>query len=1374
MQIFVAIAMLVASYLISQLTKPKIHREDAKPAIEADITFPQPDEGTPQAVVFGEAWMPNWAVLWHGNYRASPYQDHGTTVGYRYSFTMLMGVSRGPIDEIAEIQVGDRVAYKPEVDGNPPLIGTSSFLINKPNLFGGIPTGSGGIQGHAFFMNGEADQQMPTTIPMMNAGDANTTTVRLDSIMPGPIPGYRDVATILFDGMVSYGQPTPSAWALRVRRALKGWATDVFYPEKAIINVSSGPVVVTNPALSDPTISDDDKRLLARTVTTIQTIKGMNPSHVIYEGITNPDWGRGLPASMLNLASFTDAANQLYDEGLAAATKWDRSGALSDFMQTIIDYCGAVLYPDPTTGLLTFRLIRGDYDVNNIPVLDYTAGLLTITDNATSSGDTAANQIIVGYTSPVTGKKGQVRAQNTALVAAQNGAVFSMTKTYDCCPNADIARKLADRDLKSYSSGLRRLTLSVDRAAWSYVPGTVFKLINATDHKIDEIVLRVGKIEHAGGSSNKITVTCAQDVYALNSTAYVYTIDTPPTWKPPVPSDVTITPAPPLVTNLRLIQAWNGSSFRIGWDRSSDADHYDVQVLAGTPQKVIRFKGNISDGLFTYTLDDMLSDGGKWRTLVVQVRAVGQFSTNVGPWYSITVSNPQIPTLTGVQITEAMRQAFFQCDRPAEGDWAGIVVHVSDTPGFVPSASTLVYDGVDLFVTLTQLANGKLLAAGTDYYLRAAGYDSFGEDSLNYTSETVFSVVANAPDANTIVAGMIKDGALDVSKFARTVQPPLLVNGVPSAYAGSDVILNTQDSLLYRWDASAAKYTSAIPATTVEGMLELANIPQIPTTQLTGQVTAAQISANAIGANQIAAGAITAGKLAANAVTAGTIAVGAVGADQIAAHSISSDKLLVGDMTNQVDDPGFDLGDLRSWTPDTAGVWSVDATTVGLGADGGKGVAVAANIGGAAAASFKLVNTRQMAVSLGDVWYASTQAHVNVADPKVLLYIGVIAYDANGAILSYNLGTGVGATTYGLSSVQYSVVDPRVKTIQPYLTVVNAGGGLTTTKAFFDQCQLLRMSGTTLIQDGAVTTNKIVASAITGDKIAANAITADKIVANSITGDKIAANAITANLLAAGSISADKLMVGFGQNLVVDPGFQNGIGGAYWAAGGNVTWKPSWITIPGLNENVILCQVVSGQGNAYAYSAQIPIAPNTNYMASAYAARSGGDSAVVSVAFYDGGGSLISQPVSASAPGGSPSTLSGYVRVSVNTKAPANAVTARLFVIHYGTNVNDGTYFLRPQLEESLPNQVTPGPWGAGGATIIGPGSIKTGSLSAISANLGSIVAGSLNINNKFIVDSAGNTTIQTGTSGQRTVLVAGQFLAFDPNNVMRVRLGNW
>jgi hypothetical protein len=64
MQFVYAFAMLVASYLLSSLTAPKV--QGPKPAAFEDFEFPQIEEGTPQAVCFGDNWTKDWMVLWYG------------------------------------------------------------------------------------------------------------------------------------------------------------------------------------------------------------------------------------------------------------------------------------------------------------------------------------------------------------------------------------------------------------------------------------------------------------------------------------------------------------------------------------------------------------------------------------------------------------------------------------------------------------------------------------------------------------------------------------------------------------------------------------------------------------------------------------------------------------------------------------------------------------------------------------------------------------------------------------------------------------------------------------------------------------------------------------------------------------------------------------------------------------------------------------------------------------------------------------------------------------------------------------------------------------------------------------------------------------
>lgn len=57
---------------------PASNAPQAKPpeALE-EIDFPQADEGTPQAVFFGDCWSEDWMVLAVGNYRTSPIMSEG-------------------------------------------------------------------------------------------------------------------------------------------------------------------------------------------------------------------------------------------------------------------------------------------------------------------------------------------------------------------------------------------------------------------------------------------------------------------------------------------------------------------------------------------------------------------------------------------------------------------------------------------------------------------------------------------------------------------------------------------------------------------------------------------------------------------------------------------------------------------------------------------------------------------------------------------------------------------------------------------------------------------------------------------------------------------------------------------------------------------------------------------------------------------------------------------------------------------------------------------------------------------------------------------------------------------------------------------------
>lgn len=65
-----AIGLLVASFLIKGVTKPKTPRPAA--ATLEEFNFPRFEEGVPQSVVFGDVWIEDPQVLCYGNLYADP------------------------------------------------------------------------------------------------------------------------------------------------------------------------------------------------------------------------------------------------------------------------------------------------------------------------------------------------------------------------------------------------------------------------------------------------------------------------------------------------------------------------------------------------------------------------------------------------------------------------------------------------------------------------------------------------------------------------------------------------------------------------------------------------------------------------------------------------------------------------------------------------------------------------------------------------------------------------------------------------------------------------------------------------------------------------------------------------------------------------------------------------------------------------------------------------------------------------------------------------------------------------------------------------------------------------------------------------------
>lgn len=69
------IVVIIVSVLVQMALAPKPTLPE--PATFNDFEFPQYEEGTPQAVVFGDVRIKGWMVLTYGNFRAEEIRKSG-------------------------------------------------------------------------------------------------------------------------------------------------------------------------------------------------------------------------------------------------------------------------------------------------------------------------------------------------------------------------------------------------------------------------------------------------------------------------------------------------------------------------------------------------------------------------------------------------------------------------------------------------------------------------------------------------------------------------------------------------------------------------------------------------------------------------------------------------------------------------------------------------------------------------------------------------------------------------------------------------------------------------------------------------------------------------------------------------------------------------------------------------------------------------------------------------------------------------------------------------------------------------------------------------------------------------------------------------
>lgn len=416
-------------------------------------------------------------------------KNSSITVGYEYRLSVLMVLSR-PLDAITEVIVGERTAWT----GN--QVGNGDVYIDAPDLFGG-DSREGGVQG-------------TMTVSM---GTSLTQDSYLVSQLGPHVPAFYGKACLIFKDFLwsSINPYFKSPW-IRARRIFSDWSNGVvWYPERAMINGLD-----------------------------------MNPAHIIYQCITDIHWGMGYSPNENDDTNFRAIADRLYAEGFGLSFIWDQELTVEETIQIICNTINAGWDLNTQTGKFQIKLIRDDYDIDDLLVLD-PSNISNMQSFQRVGWGELANQVIVKYTDREQNEQ-TVNAENLAAIESE-GVVIPSTKEYLMVREKSLAERLAARDLATSSTPLAKTVLITNRVLWDKSVGDPVA-VTWPERGIVKVAFRIVSINKGTLADGKITAELVEDVFGLPESTYL--VSQPGGWTDPIQP-----PAPVIAARVMEAPYWD-------------------------------------------------------------------------------------------------------------------------------------------------------------------------------------------------------------------------------------------------------------------------------------------------------------------------------------------------------------------------------------------------------------------------------------------------------------------------------------------------------------------------------------------------------------------------------------------------------------------------------------------------------------------------------------------------------------------------------------------------------------------------------------------------------------------------------------------------
>lgn len=465
---FLLVAVFLFGLVGALLLQPKPKIENAKADSFDNLNFPRASEGAPNPWIIGKVRMRGPNTLWAGDFEARPIKKKVKTglfsskkqiVGYQYFVGLVLGLGLGPGVTLRRIW-----SAKDELWAGTAAADGTALAINKPSLYGGKEKG-GGFVGTIRYYTGSFTQPINAYYQSKQGS--------------GLVTAYRGTALAVLEHCNFGEQNSLRELNFELEKYTNGLA------------LAGGKHIV----------GEDS-----------------NPMEALFQVFTD-DWG-GLNVSpgMLDLDSFVEEAQTLFDElnGFSMIVSAPNHG--KDVAAEILRQVDGLLFVDPETYKIKVRLVRNDFVIDDLVTFDET-NILKVTNFTRKLWEDTINQVRTTFTNRE--KKYETGTgfdQDFSNIQAQ-GRVKSVTISYPGCTVGLLANQLATRDLSQGSIPLMSATIETNRDGAALRPGDRF-IWSWDAYGIAEVIMRVKSFDLGALNDNKIALVCIQDEFALDLTTF--------------------------------------------------------------------------------------------------------------------------------------------------------------------------------------------------------------------------------------------------------------------------------------------------------------------------------------------------------------------------------------------------------------------------------------------------------------------------------------------------------------------------------------------------------------------------------------------------------------------------------------------------------------------------------------------------------------------------------------------------------------------------------------------------------------------------------------------------------------------------------------